>query len=600
MKKKLIGLLICLFGWAGIGLAQSSDAILARLLQDDKASVEALVLYPENIRNDILQACLYPELVVRIGEMQRLTSQQFSDLLSTETREDQQSLWELARFPALVTHISERGGLKEEDLKTFPEDIHNVARWANDAKRPTVIRMNELYAASESAFASLLRTYPDPAQRALRNLVTVPEVMSILSESLKMTVLVGDMYRRDPAWVIHKLDSLNLEVARRNAEDLQAWRDSLSANPQALREYEQSSEEFRKEQGAPVATEQEVTQYTTVYNTYNYGNTYNTGNYPRNYGYYHNPYPWWYGYPSWYDYPSWYPQPYWYHSGYYYGAGGVLIVYGMPSPYYTWWYFQHPWHHHHYPHLTHHFLCYHEGHRDSPGGFHREVNNWVAENETVFGKDWLKNDVNRPDRIKEFGQFEVSYHNSLVTQPSKTPSEQVYFETHSKEYPNLNASVNASPRPIAPKPTVSRPNETWPVKPNTDSRPTTNPKPNTDSRPTTNPNNDSRPTTNPNNDSRPTVNPKPNNDSRPTTNPKPNTDSKPTYTPTPKVERPPQNFEAPRSNPAPSYHNDTWQRADPKPTYSPKPQVAPRPQVSPKPNFSNPSPSPKGGIKGSR
>ena len=118
MKKKLIGLLICLFGWAGIGLAQSSDAILARLLQDDKASVEALVLYPENIRNDILQACLYPELVVRIGEMQRLTSQQFSDLLSTETREDQQSLWELARFPALVTHISERGGLKEEDLKT--------------------------------------------------------------------------------------------------------------------------------------------------------------------------------------------------------------------------------------------------------------------------------------------------------------------------------------------------------------------------------------------------------------------------------------------------------------------------------------------------
>lgn len=94
-------------------------------------------------------------------------------------------------------------------------------------------------------------TYPDPAQRALRNLVTVPEVMSILSESLKMTVLVGDMYRRDPAWVIHKVDSLNLEVARRNAEDLQAWRDSLSANPQALREYEQSSEEFRKRARCP-------------------------------------------------------------------------------------------------------------------------------------------------------------------------------------------------------------------------------------------------------------------------------------------------------------------------------------------------------------
>ncbi|HEX2899868.1 MAG TPA: hypothetical protein VHS96_09130, partial [Bacteroidia bacterium] len=271
------------------------------------------------------------------------------------------------------------------------------------------------------------------------------------------------------------------------------------------------------------------------------------------------------GYPRWYDYPYWYPQPYWNHCGYYYGAGGVLIVYGMPSPYFTWWYFNHPWHHHHYPHLTHHFLRYHEGHRDSPGGFHREVNNWVGQNQDVFGKDWLKNDGKRPDRIKEFGQFEVSYHNAVVSQPGKTPSEQVYFETHSKDYPNLSASVNASPRP-ASKPTVSQPSEAWPV----------NPKP----------------------DSRPTVTPKPNTDSKPTVNPKPKTDSKPVYTPVPKVERPPQNFEAPRSNPAPSYHNDTWQRANPQPTYSPKPQVAPRPQVSPKPNFSNPGSSPKGAVRG--
>ncbi|HEX2900709.1 MAG TPA: hypothetical protein VHS96_13385, partial [Bacteroidia bacterium] len=209
MKKKLIWIFLSLTGLFGTGMAQNSDAILARLLQDDKASVEALVLYPENIRNDILQASLYPELVVRIGEMQRLTSQQFSDLLSGHSREDQESLWELARFPGLVAHIADRGGLKEEDLKEYPEDIHNVARWADDSQRPTVIRMNELFVASESAFAALLRTYPDPAQRAFRNLVSVPEVMTILSESLKMTVLVGDMYRRDPAWVIHKLDSLN-------------------------------------------------------------------------------------------------------------------------------------------------------------------------------------------------------------------------------------------------------------------------------------------------------------------------------------------------------------------------------------------------------
>lgn len=530
--------------------SQSPDALLQQLLQDDKASIEALVLYPENTRNDILQASLYPELVVRIGEMQRLTSQQFADLMAPLPEADQKSLWELARFPGLVAIIAERGGLQESELKDFPLEIHDEARWAADAQRPIVRQMHGLYTASEQAFASLLRTYPDPAQRAYRNLVAMPEVMGILSESLKMTVLVGDMYRRDPAWVIHKLDSLNLEVARRNAEDLQAWRDSLAANPQALQEFQASSEEFRQAQGAQPATQQDVVQYTTVYNTYNYG--YNPGYAP---GYYYNPYPWWYGYPRWYGYAYWYPQPYWYHCGYYYGSGGVIVVYGMPSPYFTWWYFHHPWHHSHYPYLTHHMLCYHEGHRDSPSGFGHEVGNWVNENQNAFGKDWLKNDQHRPDRIKEFGQFEVSYHNSQATQPSKPMTEQAYFETHSKDFPNLTAAVNADPKPIAPKPNVSRPVDTWPV-----TKPTTEPKP----------------SPKPNTDARPVTQPKPNTEPQPTTNPKPVISPIP-----PKVERPTQN-ETPRSNPAPSYHKDTWQRVDPKPTYTPKPTFTPRQDYSPK------------------
>ncbi len=617
--------------------AQSSDALLARLIEEDKASIDALVLYPDATRNDILQASQYPELVVRISEMQKLTSQQFSDLLSPYAQADQERFWELARYPQLVQDLAAKGGIKEDALKDYPEIVQTDARWADKGQRDVMVKMDGLYDASQNAFETLLSTYPAAAQKSFRNLVNLPEVLSILSDDLKMTVLVGDLYKRDPAWVIHKLDSLNVEVARKNAEELQAWRDSLSANPQALKEFQESSEEFRQASGAPAATEQQVTQYTTN-NNYYYGNNnaYNTGyNGGYNNGYYggynyYNPYPWWYGYPTWYDYPYWYPQPYWSHSGYYYGAGGVIIVYGMPSPYYTHWYFNQPWHHSHYPHLTHHMLCYNEGHRDSPSGFHREVDNWVSENQNVFGKDWLKNDAGRPGRIKEFGQFEVSYHNEVATHPTKAPTEQAYFESHVKDYPKLNATVQASPRPAAGNnPAESRPTTIWPTKPNTDARPVSQPKNNTDAAPVNQPKNntDARPVSQPKNntdtapvyqpknntdaapvyqpknntDAAPVYQPKPNTDARPVTQPqnntdaapvyqpKPNTDmgpnnppkNQPQYEPQPRIERPPQN-QIQNNNPAPSYHKDSWQRVEPRPTIAPQQQVSPRQNVSPK------------------
>jgi hypothetical protein len=524
--------------------AQGAEELLQRLMQEDKASIEALVLYPENTRKDILVASQSPELIVRISEMQKVTSQKFSDLLAPYSQADQAHFWEVARYPDLVSLIAKPGGIKETALKDFPESVQDDARWVDDGHRATALKMNELYEASQAALESLLRSYPPHAQQAFRNLVSLPEVMSILRDDLKMTVLVGDLYSRDPAWVSHKLDSLNLEVARRNAEDLEAWRDSLSANPQALQELEQSAEEFRQAQGEPEVTSQQVIQYTTVVN------------------YQYNPYPWWYGYPAWYDYPYWYPQPYWYHWGYYYGPGGVIVVNWLPSPYFTHWYFYHPWHHHHYPHLTHHFLCYHEGHRNSPGGFHREVGNWKSENQNVFGRDWLRNDAERPDRIQEYGKFEVAYHNSVAAQPQKAITEQAYFTAHSKEYPRLKATVDASPRTEDGNGNAARPNEIWPThQPNLSTHPTNQPKP------TPAPNNVQQ--------SKPKVEPRPKVQPNPPVEPRP----------TPKIERVPQN-ELPRHNPAPSYHRDTWQRVEPRPTYTPKPQVAPRPTFSPKQSVS--------------
>ena len=47
----------------------------------------------------------------------------------------------------------------------------------------------------------------------------LPEVIDLLNEDLRFTVLVGEVYRDNPSWAVHKMDSLNLAVARAHAAD---------------------------------------------------------------------------------------------------------------------------------------------------------------------------------------------------------------------------------------------------------------------------------------------------------------------------------------------------------------------------------------------
>lgn len=562
--QKLI-FLLTIFGLMGGTLqAQNSEELLEGLLQEDKASIEALVLYPEDTRNDILQASLYPEMIVRIGEMQKVTSQQFVDLLAPFSQEDQERFWDLARYPDLVSEIANSKSLGDAQLKVYPETVQENAKWASRKHANVMVKMDGLYGASEKAFESLLQGYDARTQSAYRNLVALPEVMSILSESLKMTVLVGDLYRRNPEWVDHKLDSLNLEVARKNAEDLEAWRDSLEANPEALKQFEASAEEFRQAQGQEVVNTTQIVEYTTVVN------------------YRYVPYPWWYGYPTWYSYSYWYPTPYWYDCGYYYGPGNVIVVNYLPSPYFTYWYFQNPWHHHHYPHLTNHFLNYHQGHRDSPSGFNREVSNWTYQHRDEFGRDWLRNDAERVDRIKEYGQFEVDYHAAATAHPNTVTTPKAYFESNANNYPLLSQTANNAPSPKPSQPTMSKPNTNWP----------SNAAPR-DNEPKPRPSNTVEPKPRPSNTVTPkSVEPKPrpsNTVTPKSVEPKPSVRPLPKSQPriepaipsSPKIERPKQ-YIAPSKTQAPAYHNDSWQRVQPRSSYPSTPTISPRPTVSPR------------------
>jgi hypothetical protein len=310
--------------------------LLNSLIEEDSAAITALALYPADVRKNILEACTYPEALVRIEALQKNTRASFREMLENYSKEEQQKIWDLSRYPGLIARLTEGGKKSKEEIEKissdYPEEIRETAVQYGRDYYEILIKVHALNIDSDKAFEGVIREYPEQAKTSLRELMKRPETIDILTSDMKMSVLVGDIYKKRPQLVQKKLDSISAEHASQNAKAQEDWKAGLEKNPETKKEMEEASKEFVKAQGYD-NDDLTVTNETVVVNHVIY------------------PYPYWYGYPWWYDYPYWYPYPYWYDLGYYWGLGGIVYI-GLPSAYFTYWFFYHPHHHYHYNHFS--------------------------------------------------------------------------------------------------------------------------------------------------------------------------------------------------------------------------------------------------------
>lgn len=439
MKKRIwIIAASLLFGVLTILPAQTEKALLTQLADEEKNAVEALVLYPEDVRLAILEAAKYPEVLIKMEGMQQQTSNDFEKLLESYPQELQQDIWDLTRYPDLVARLVLEGDRSPGKIRTilndYPDVIHQRALKVGADYYNLLERVDALQQSSQLAFQGLIAEYPPAARDAFERLTDLPEVLTILTDNIRLTILVGDIYQKDPDWVWYKADSLNLVVAQQRAQDLEEWKQSLENNPDALEELKNTADAYADEYG-----------YDDVYYDYEddiyYDNEVENIIVERHY--YHH-YSYWLGYPSWYVYPRWRPYPWWYDWGFYIRPTGRLVVIGFPSYYVTNWYFYHPHHWYHYPHLTDHFVDYYYGHRRSTGSVVAGVDNWVKDHQPVLGNDGLADPRGRVDRIRDLGKMEEARRTYNQRHPDKAVSQRDYLEKNTRRYPNL--SKTAPPR----------------------------------------------------------------------------------------------------------------------------------------------------------
>ncbi|HSR41110.1 MAG TPA: DUF3300 domain-containing protein [Longimicrobiales bacterium] len=416
--------------------AQENQALLKEMMEENRGAVDALVLYPDSVLHRILEASAHPQLLVRLGVIQEKSSSGFAALAADLPREEQEKLWELSRFPSLVDEIV-RGGPKEtSELATiaegYPEEVRPVAIELGSGRYGVVAGLHELRETADAALEALVEPYSFRVREAVRGLLRYPEILSILTDNLEMTVLVGDAYARNPEAVLARAGELRVEAARRNSEAIDDWARELEENPDALEELEESAAEFAREEGHDPSSAPTVSSTTRVTVTV-------------------DPYPYWFGYPYWYATPYWYPYPYWYHWGFYYGTGGTVIVFGMPTYHYTYWHFHGHHHHYRYPHLSDHWLRHHDRHRSVESGFGEAIEDWRDANEGKFDGDWLRDDGNRAERLAEFGRFEEEFAARNRIDPANPISREEFLRENESRFRNLESSrvreVRADRRP---------------------------------------------------------------------------------------------------------------------------------------------------------
>jgi hypothetical protein len=451
------GMILWLF--VHTGTAQTDLSLLGDLAEENKKSVEALVLYPSETRLAILQATKNPEILVKMQNMREKTSAAFRALIEDFPRTTQSVFYDLNRYPGLVESLvlqkNDQGAIHKL-LQVLPADRVEEAFGIVNRQMSTLIQINDLSQTTRRAFEGLIAGYPISAKQAFTHLLDLPEVIDLLNEDLRFTIMVGDVYRANPAWVIQKMDSLNLVVARAHAEELENWKTSIENDPEAKLELQSAANEYATENGYAV----EEVEGNSV-DDYAYDDVYadrdpvNSRTDRQIVRHYYDPYPYWYSYPWWEPYPRWHPYPLWWDWGAYFRPRGPIVIY-LPSYHFMHWYFDRPQHHDRYNRLSTHFVRHYYGYRSSGTTISTGVRDWQERNRRIISNDFITPQKELSERLREFGRFEQGWRELNTKNPTRITTPEEFLDKNSQKYPQILLSRERAKTEIQHETTVKR------------------------------------------------------------------------------------------------------------------------------------------------
>jgi hypothetical protein len=421
----------------------SSKTAIRKVIHDNQDAIDAIAMYKPETRKAIFETAEYPDLISKMNAMQVQSKGHFESLMTPLRKGEQENIWNLTRYPGLIEDLANDHKKNETEIKTilrnYPEEIHQAALDEGPRNYKVLVKIAREDSMNLQNFDLVLRNYPAVTANAFRVMIRMPEVLSTLYDHMRLTQVIGALYKKNPERVMHKTDSLNQILTRQSTAEASDWTQSLTEDPRAQKEFTEAAVAYAKDNGYDVADYSSPVPKDNLTATSDPStiavdtDTTDNGSYPYN---------WWFSYPTWDPYSSWDPYPLWYDWGFYYGPGGNPFVFGLPSVYFVDWYFYYADHLKVYPELANHYYNYYLKHVDSRfnNPVNRIVNQWKSRNSDIVNAEWDKDNAGRIQRFKQFGQMETERARYNLKNPDQTLQRNEYMQKYPDKFPNLNSA----------------------------------------------------------------------------------------------------------------------------------------------------------------
>ncbi len=402
--------------------AQSDLSKFKQIIKEDSTLIYGLAGYDVTLRQDILTIGLHPEVLIKMLEIQTSSRSTFQNIVDPYDRDTQFGLYELSRYPDLITDLAKDGKRSKKEVEqiitTYPQDIHDAAKNYGRKQFDAINAIYSLNKKNTAEFKQLISTYPMAFQTSIQRLLDYPEVLSTMSENIEFTRLAGSVYQQYPREMGEALEQMHNQVKTQKEAELADYKKQLDEDPEAYQEMLEAAEQFAAEESATQDIKQPVEHEVEVVHV--------------------NHYSYWYGYPNWYGYPYWRPYPWYYHTGFYYGPGGGMIFIGMPSYWYVGWH--HRYYPNRYPHLTYHYYRHSHRHPHSHYGFNRSVNINIDKNVNIN-----RNDLSKIDNRKGHIMRPAAQPGNNINNPAQRPA--LKPETRPTTRPNARPVQQPATKP---------------------------------------------------------------------------------------------------------------------------------------------------------
>jgi hypothetical protein len=332
-------LLLTLFVIYGMLISGQTDQ-----LETDKGIDASIAPYEADVRQAILQASQYPQILTALQKSQSQTIASFQNMIQGLRKKKQTWFYTLSRYPALLHTLATLPDRQSQEAvyKLLPRqdpDLQKAAWKLYKNEKKNLVKMDNIKISAEQDFDKTIQNLSAPAKAAFLKLSTMPDILTLMTNNIDLTTKLGEHYKDNPSELEGRLTAIHDSLNVQSQYETETLKKQIADDPKAAEELSQAAKDYASDNGYDPPTQQN-------------DNIDNGGSY------YADPYSYWFGYPYWYASPMWYPGSFWYESGFYMGLGGFGF-YGFPSYGFSTWFFQGN-HYNRYPHLYHEFGNYYQ------------------------------------------------------------------------------------------------------------------------------------------------------------------------------------------------------------------------------------------------